>query len=114
MKVFRITPRIIVCAALKNNEQCSTCGCVPGHGCPDSERCSCQDTKPDVHFYTIRALRVYLQEHPEIVEITREWWNRTDLIEEQMYTRDEILTAKARVLKQGETIQWAADHGRLS
>jgi hypothetical protein len=69
--------------------------------------------KEPIHFYTITALRAYLQRHPEIIEIVREWWARNDLIEESIYTRDEIFTKKAKALSQGETAQWAADHGRF-
>lgn len=66
----------------------------------------------DLHFYSITSLRNYLEAHPEVSEVTREWWHGHDLIEESTLTREQIFNAKAATLRAGETIQWAAPRGR--
>lgn len=75
------------------------------------DRAVAQDEMP-LHFYGITALRNYLNGHPEVSEVTREWWSGNDLIEESTLTREEIFGTKAATLKAGETIQWAAPRGR--
>ena len=67
--------------------------------------------QPELHFYTVRSLRRYLSAHPEISEVSREWWVRNDLIEDSVIPRDEVFNRKSASLRAGQTIQWAVDHG---
>lgn len=72
-----------------------------------------QKDKEDLLFTSITSLRQYLKEHVEIAKVYRYWWSGSDLVECTPYRRDEILINKARILKSGETAQWAIAHGRL-
>lgn len=56
----------------------------------------------------------YLRDNPQVETLTRYWWSGQDLIECDDYSRDQILGKTARTLTEGETAQWALDHGRFS
>jgi hypothetical protein len=56
----------------------------------------------------------YLRDNPNVATVQRYWWYGNDLIECEDYTREQILGETAHTLTQGETAQWAHDHGRFS
>lgn len=56
----------------------------------------------------------YLRENPQVETLARYWWSGNDLIECEDYSREEILGNTARKLTEGETAQWALDHGRFA
>lgn len=71
----------------------------------------CGDDAPQ--FFSIRPLRAYLKEHPEIQSVDKWWWVGSDLIECEEVSRDQIFTKKAKQLKAGMTAQWAYEHGKF-
>jgi len=64
-------------------------------------------------FYSIRAMRRWLRDHPEVLTVTREWWSRGDRIEVREMTRDQIFGRPASALTRGATAQWGQDHPGL-
>ncbi len=67
----------------------------------------------ELQFSRVTNLRRWLKDHPEVASVHRYWWYRNDLVECEEIKRETILGKTARQLTQGETAQWAANHGRL-